>query len=52
MINGFICGLPGWNIIYLSQLANRLEIKWRGLSPADYPEAYYEGCNVWCLDVI
>ena len=52
MVNGFIYGLPGWNIIYLSQLTNRLEIEWRGLSPADYPEAYHEEGGGWCLDVI
>ena len=52
MINGFIYSLPGWNIVYLSQLTNRVEIEWMGLSPADYPDAYHEGGNVWCLDVI
>jgi len=51
MVNGFFYALPGWNIVHLFHLSNRLEIQWRGYPPSHYPEEYHEWCG-WCYDTV
>jgi tetrahydromethanopterin S-methyltransferase subunit E len=49
--NGIIYVLPGWNIVSLLRLINRLEIHARGLNRENYPAEYME-IGGYCFDTV
>lgn len=50
--NGFVYSLPGWNVVHMLKLVNRMEIRMRGWNPADYPLSYEECMMAHCSDTI
>lgn len=41
-VNGILYSIPIYNTIYLAQLINRIEIKYRNLDPEKYQSNYIE----------
>jgi|LauGreDrversion4_2_1035121.scaffolds.fasta_scaffold149020_4 hypothetical protein len=48
---GLYYSLPGVNLVELARLANRLDMKSRGLSPSEDPDQYREGQG-YCMDTL
>lgn len=52
VVNGIMYTLPGWNIIALMRLANRMEIRIRNLNKSSFPFEYQEMFGGYCLSTL